>query len=248
MRKHMILFLFALAVANMGVAHAASKADRIAVEARVKTELAKDLAHELAYKDVLSGRLCLDGRAVDGFEGQIVEYWTNFECPFCGISEPFQAQRDNPDICIVPRHIPASQYGESLKKAIAFEALRSFSVNAANRFWEAVVPKTALAIPVPYEAALHTALDEAAISAETFADALEKSASLVSGDILAAQNSVSVTPTYIISGIRFPACDFKATEIPHALELAQKARSGEDQAKADIAGIITRGLLDERLL
>ena len=27
----------------------------------------------------------LDGRPVDGFQGEILEYWVNLECAFCGI-------------------------------------------------------------------------------------------------------------------------------------------------------------------
>lgn len=241
-----ILFALYMGLCAIQVA-AAPKADRVAIEAKVKSELGKDLAHKPA-KDALSGRLCLDGRAVNDFEGQIMEYWANLECPYCGISEPFLAQRFNPDICIVVRHIPASQYGESLKKAITYEALQGLSINAANRFWEMVIPKTALAIPVPYEAALNTALDEAAISPEAFSKALEKSASLVGEDIVAAQGRISTSPTYVMEGIRFPACDFKAVQIPNALELAKRARKGDGKAEDSIISIITRGILDEKLL
>ena len=230
-------------------AHAGTPiSDRMAVETGVKTEVAKDLASPYSPHENLSGRTCLDGRPVDGFEGDILEYWSNLECPYCGIQEPLQAQRENPGLCIVVRHIPSDEYGESLKKALAYEALHDFSVNTAHRFWDAVLPKTTLGIPVPYEAALQSALLEAAIAPEAFADALQAAAPLVGVDIVVAQSRITSTPTWILDGIRFPACDFKAGELPAALELARKARSGDMRAKDEISQIITRGLLNESLL
>ncbi len=230
-------------------AHAGTPiSDRMAVETGVKTEVAKDLASPYSPHENLSGRTCLDGRPVDGFEGDILEYWSNLECPYCGIQEPLQAQRENPGLCIVVRHIPSDEYGESLKKALAYEALHDFSVNTAHRFWDAVLPKTTLGIPVPYEAALQTAIQEAAIAPEAFADALQAAAPLVGVDIVAAQSRITSTPTWILDGIRFPACDFKAGELPAALELARKARSGDMRVKDEISQIITRGLLNESLL
>jgi len=233
----------------VSAAHAGTPmSDRLAVQAGAKTEIAKDLSQPYAPLETLSGRTCLDGRPVDGFHGDIAELWSNLECPYCGIQEPLQAQRDNPDLCIVVRHIPSDEYGESLKKALAYEALRGFSLNAAHRFWDAVLPKTTLGIPVPYEAALQTALQEADIAPEAFADALQAVAPLVSADIVAAQSRITSTPTWILSGIRFPACDFKAGELPTALELSRKVRSGDTDAQERVAGIITRGLLNETLL
>ena len=105
-----------------------------------------------------------------------------------------------------------------------------------------------LGIPVPYESALHTALEEALIAPEVFAEAIEKVAPLASADILAGQNRISTTPTYVLQGIRFPACDFKAREIPMALELAKKARANDETTWLEIVKIITRGLMDENLL
>ena len=168
-----------------------------------------------------------------------------YSTPYCGIQELLQVQRNHPDLCIVVRHIPSDEYGESLKKALSYEALRTFSANAAHRFWDSVLPKTSLGIPVPYEAALQSALLEAAIAPEAFADALQAAAPLVSADIVAAQSRITSTPTWILDGIRFPACDFKAGELPTALKLARKARSGDIRAKDEISQIITRGLLNE---
>lgn len=223
--------------------------ERIAVEAGAKAEVAKDLAVPYRPLDGLSGRTCLDGRPVEGFQGDIVEYWANLECQYCGIQEPVQAQRNNPNMCIVVRHIPSGEYSESLKKALSYEALKRFSVNAANLFWDSVLPKTNLGIPAPYEAALLMAFQEAAISPEKFAETLAKDASeAVSADILAAQARISTTPTYILAGIRFPACDFKASELPEALKLALSARDGDEDSIARIIRMITNGLMDEEAL
>lgn len=241
--------VFCLFLGITSFAHAGTPiSDRMAVEAGVKTEIAKDLASPYSPHESLSGRTCLDGRPVDGFQGDIVELWSNLECPFCGIQEPLQAQRDNPGLCIVVRHIPSDEYGESLKKALSYEALKTFSVNAAHRFWDAVLPKTSLGIPVPYEAALQTAIQEAAIAPDAFADALQAAAPLVGADIVAAQSRITSTPTWILEGIRFPACDFKAAELPVALELARKTHSGDTDAQERVVEIITRGLLNESLL
>lgn len=246
--KIMALF-FCLFLGITSFAHAGTPiSDRMAVEAGVKTEIAKDLASPYSPHESLSGRTCLDGRPVDGFQGDIVELWSNLECPFCGIQEPLQAQRTHPNLCIVVRHIPSDEYGESLKKALSYEALRTFSTNAAHRFWDAVLPKTSLGIPVPYEAALQTALQEAAIAPEAFADTLQAAAPLVSADIVAAQSRITSTPTWILDGIRFPACDFTAGELPIALELARKTRAGDTDAQERVVKIITRGLLNESLL
>ncbi len=249
MKKMFLFAVFPILLALPGLSHSATpKADRIAVENRVSKEIEVDFAQPFALSISLAERKCLDGRPVKDFQGEVIEYWANLECPYCGIAEPLKAQRDNRNICIVVRHAPASQYGEAMKKALAFEALRSFSVNSANRFWDTVVPKTSLAIPVPYEAALRLALEEALISPEAFAEAIEKVSPDISRDILAGQNRISTTPTYIIQGIRFPACDFRADQLPKTIELAHKARVGDTEAKQVIIDLITRGLLNEQIL
>lgn len=222
--------------------------DRIAVEAGVKAELSKDLALPYAPDATLSGRICLDGRPTKEFQGDLVEYWVNLECPYCGIEEPLRAQRENPGMCIVVRHSPSDNYGESLKKALSFEALLRFSPNAAHSFWNAVVPRTPLGVPKPYEAALQTALQDAAIVPEDFADSLQQVAPVVGADIIASQSRITSTPTWILDGIRFPACDFTASQVPLALELAHKARADDADAKERIVQMITRGLLNESVL
>lgn len=251
--RHNTIFLLAIFLCGLLLFPQAARAgtpmsDRVAVQAGIKTEIAKDLSQPYRPLETLSGRTCLDGRPVEGFHGDIAELWSNLECPYCGIQEPLRAQRDNPDLCIVVRHIPSDEYGESLKKALAYEALRGFSLNAAHRFWDAVLPKTTLGIPVPYESVLQNALQEAAIAPEAFADALQTVAPLVSADIVAAQSRISSTPTWILNGIRFPACDFSAAELPTALELSRQVRAGDLDAQERAAEIITRGLLNESLL
>lgn len=230
-------------------AHAGTPmSDRVAVEAGLKAEVTKDLATPFKPLETLSGRTCLDGRSMEGFRGDIIEYWANLECPYCGIQEPLQAQREHPGLCIVVRHIPSDEYGESLKKALSYEALRAFSVNAASRFWDSVLPRTTLGIPVPYESALQTALQEAVIAPEAFSDALRDASVLVNADILAAQSRISSTPTYVLAGIRFPSCDFKAAELPLALELAKQTRKGDEDAKGRVIQIMLKGLLNEALM
>jgi hypothetical protein len=224
-------------------------AERVAVEAGVRAEIGKDLSLPYLPGEGLEERVCLDGRPVKDFQGEIAEFWANLECPYCGIREPAQAQRQNADLCIVVRHIPTPEYGESLKKALSYEALKIFSVNAANLFWDEVVPKNSLAMPVPYEGSLLSAFQEAAIAPEAFAEAVSKEASaIVNADILAARSRISSAPTWVLAGIRFSACDFTAAQLPEALELANKARAGEEAAKERIITIITNRHLNESML
>jgi hypothetical protein len=227
----------------------AATAERVAVEAGVRAEVGKDLALPYQPGEGIEERVCLDGRPVKDFQGDIAELWANLECPYCGIRELVLAQRQNAELCIVVRHIPTKEYGESLKKALSYEALKTFSVNAANLFWDAVVPKNTLAIPVPYEGSLLSAFREAAISPEAFAEAVNKEASaIVNADIMAAQARIFSTPTWVLAGIRFSACDFTAAQLPEALELAKKARAGDQEAKERIITIITNGHLNEIML
>ncbi len=223
--------------------------DRIATEAGVRAEVAKDLALAYALPNDLTDRTCLNGKPVRSFEGDVVEYWANIECPYCGIREVVQAEKANPNLCIVVRHIPSSEYGESLKKALCYEALKKFSANAANMFWDKVVPDMTLGIAAPYEGALLQAAQEAAIAPEALGEALAKEATaLVNEDILAAQGRIRTTPTFILAGIRFPACDFTATELATALGLAKEARQGNADALEKIIRIITNGQLNEQKL
>ena len=223
--------------------------DRVAVAAKVRAEVTKDLAVPYNPGEALADRQCLDGRPVKDFQGDLVEYWVNLECSYCGIREPLQAQRAAPDMCIVIRHIPTDQYGESLKKALIYEVLKKFSVNAANLFWDKVLPQTSLGIPTPYEASLLLAFQEAAISAEALGEALSKEATdIVNADILAGFGRITSTPTYILAGIRFPSCDFTATQLREALGIAKQAREGDKAPLEKAITIITNGQLNEKML
>ena len=231
-------------------AHAGTPmATRATVEATVSADVTKDLEAAYTPHESLAGRTCLDGRPVDGFQGDIVEYWANLECSYCSILEPVQAQRLNQSICIVVRHAPSSGYGESLKKALNYEALSKFSRNTANMFWDSVMPKTTLGIPAPYEAALLKAVEDAAIPPEDFLNVLGTEAlEIVSKDVMAGQGYISSTPTYVLAGIRFSACDFKAAELPLALELAKKAQTGDESAITKAIAIIVNGHMNETML
>lgn len=73
-------------------------------------------------------------------------------------------------------------------------------------------------------------------------------ARIVNQDILASNGRIMSTPTYVLAGIRFPACDFTADKLPKALDLAKKARAGDKDAVEQIISIITIGLMNEQLL
>ena len=172
-----------------------------------------------------------------------------YSTPWCGIREPILAQRQNPELCIVARHIPSLEYSESMKKALSYEALKKFSVNAANLFWDKVLPKAPDGLPLPYEASLLLAFQEAAIDPDAFGEALSNAAAdIVNQDILDAQGRFFMVPTWVLSGIRFPACDFTAAQLPVALELARKARAGNKDAQERIITVITNALMDEPML
>lgn len=74
-----VVFFFLLLNTILPAFAGTPMSDRVAVEAGVKAEIAKDLASPYSPHDSLSGRTCLDGRPVDGFEGDILEYWSNLE-------------------------------------------------------------------------------------------------------------------------------------------------------------------------
>ena len=240
-----------LVLLMIGTACAAETAltKREQIKADVMREMGKDLAAPQDAKAGLETRHCIDGRAVKDFPGELVEFWGNLECFYCQISQPVLAQRANPDICIVVRHIPTPEYGESMKKALAYVALHEFSPNAANRFWQNVEPKTELAIPMPLEGAFLSAVQEAAIPSDKLSSALTGAATqIVNTDLRAAQGRIFSTPTYVLAGIRFGSCDFKAIDLPAVLHLAKQARAGDEKAKARIVDVITNGRMGEKML
>jgi hypothetical protein len=247
MTKHLgIVLVYALCA--VFPAHGFAAQDRAEVEARVRADVAQDLESPW-QPESLAGRTCLDGRPVADFPGDVVEYWVNMECSFCGIQEPMQAQRQNAAVCIVPRHLPTQTYRESMKKALSYEALKKSSVNSANIFWDKVTPKTPDALPLPYEASLLLAFQEAAIDVEAFGDALgNEASSIVNQDMMAARGRISLTPTWVLSGIRFSGCNFTATQLPVALELSKKARDGDKDALERIITIIANAFMRQPVL
>jgi hypothetical protein len=223
--------------------------DRAEVEARVWADVMQDLAETPYFGEWISGRVCLDGRSAENFPGEVAEYWVNLECHWCGIREPLMAQRQNPDLCIVARHVPTPEFSESLKKALSYEALSRFSSNAANLFWDKVIPKTSDSLPLPYEASLILTFQEANIDVEAFGEALgNEAADIINQDIMDAQGRFFMVPTWVLAGIRFPSCDFTAAQVPVALELANKARAGDKDAKERVISVITNALMEEPLL
>jgi hypothetical protein len=247
MQKRLAHFVTAICLCLLFPAQLPAE-DRAAVETRIRAEISSDLAAPL-QPEALSGRSCLDGRPAAEFPGEIAEYWVNLECPWCGIQEPLQAQRQNADLCVIVRHIPSREYGESLKKALSYEALKKFSVNAANIFWDTVVPKKPRELPKPYEASLLLAFQEAAIDPEAFGEALGKEAALlINVDLVAAKGRISVTPTWVLAGLRFSACDFTAEQLPLALALAKKARAGDTEALEQVIAMIIRAFMNEPVL
>jgi len=102
---------------------------------------------------------------------------------------------------------------------------------------------------LPYEASLLLAFQEAAIDPDAFGEALSNAAAdIVNQDILDAQGRFFMVPTWVLSGIRFPACDFTAAQLPVALELARKARAGNKDALERVISVITNALMDEPML
>lgn len=224
---------------------------RAETKIRVTHSVSKDIDVTNDPKLGLDGRRCIDGRFVKDIQdgADIIEYWVNLECSYCQVAPPVMAQRENPTMCIVVRHIPTKVYGESLKKALSYEALHTLSPNAANRYWENVIPKTNLNMPMPSEAALQTAMQEAAIGEDALKEALDGVATkIIETDIQAATAHITSTPTYVLSGIRFGSCDFQAADLPAALELAKKARAGDAEAKARVIEVITNGYMGEKML
>jgi hypothetical protein len=170
-----------------------------------------------------------------------------YSTPYCGITQPREAQRQNPGVCIVVRHT-ATPGSESMKKALSYEALKTFSVNAANLFWDSVIPKTSQALPIPYEESLLLALQAGAIDPEAFGKALvDEGTPIVDQDIMDAASRISMTPTWVISGIRFPACDFTAAQFSVALDLAQKVRGGDANALERVITAISNGMMGESM-
>lgn len=250
--KYLVLFLlFSFIYIGDNAFAKTPMTKRLAVEIAVKAEVLKDLAMPYNSEDLLGlkNRTCIDGRKVAEFKGEIIEYWVNLECTYCSLIEPLQAQRNDANICIIPRHIPSQEFSESLTKALSYEALKHFSINSANLFWGKILPRTSQNMPIPYEASLMMAFQEATIDPELFAKVLGNEAvNIVDFDIAAGKSNILSTPTFIIQGIRFGSCDFSATELSIVRELAKKARTGDKESIEKIIQIITNGYMNEKIL
>ncbi len=231
--RNILIPLFCLII--ISPIHAAS------IENRIKKEIMNDLATGWPA-DNLANRQTITGSPVSN---HFIEYWIDMECQYCNISEPLLAVRKNPGLEIVIRHRIKPNEGESLKKALTYEALKIFSINAANQFWHAILPKKQMPVAAPYASSLATAMAAANIDPESFAQALAGQAIDIIQEDMKAASRISSTPTYVIGGIRFTACDFTADELLHAYTLAIKARSGNKKAIEKIIQIIKKEQMEE---
>ena len=85
MRKMFPFSLFAFSMLCILIpVHGFASKDRAEVEARVRMDVLHDL-ESLWQPESLAGRTCIDGRPVADFPGDVVEYWVNLECVYCGI-------------------------------------------------------------------------------------------------------------------------------------------------------------------
>ncbi len=210
-------------------------------QTKARNEVQQDLIRpiQMSGKD----RICLDGTSS---EGKLkVDYWVDFECRYCKVAEMVQFQQVNKDVCIVIRHTP-SLGSESMPKALSYEALLQVNANAANNFWNDIYPQNG--ISKPYQKALLTALDSITLPIKDFEILIDKVSPIVEKDNQFSDGILSYTPTFVIDGIRFTACDFNAVQLEKVIPLAKKARNGDSIAKDKIIQIITNGLNNEPML
>ncbi len=210
-----------------------------------KVKATHEVNQDLISPIQMSGndRLCLDGTKPDG--KLKVDYWVDFECRYCKITEMVQFQQANQDVCIVIRHTP-SLGSQSMPKALSYEALLQVNAHAANNFWNDVYPQNG--ISKPYQKALLNALDSILMPIEDFEKYIDQVKSTVERDNTYSNGIISYTPTFVIEGIRFTACDFNAKQLEKVLVLAKKAEKNDENAKNQIIQIITNGLNNEPLL
>jgi hypothetical protein len=77
-RRHNFIILAVLLLCAVIPAHGFAE-DRAGVEARVRADVMKDLDSP-RQPESLAARVCLDGRPVADFPGDVVEYWADLEC------------------------------------------------------------------------------------------------------------------------------------------------------------------------
>lgn len=220
--------------------------ERYAVEREVTASVTKDMATPYIGNPSIAGRRCVDGKP-GSQERELIEFWGSMDCQYCSIREVVKAQKAHPDWCIVVRHLPSGQ--DALGKALAYEALAKFSSASAIIFWDDVVPTSDLPVSRPYQGSLIRAFSDANIQHEAFVSAMEKDAvQNLNQDIEAGTGVIPSTPTFVLEGIRFSSCDFTVKQLEEALDLAKKARSGDEKALQEIIRVITRGHLNEPML
>ncbi len=209
--------------------------------AKARNEVQQDLISPIQMSG--NDRICLDGTSPEGkFK---VDYWVDFECMYCKVVDIVQFQQANKDVCVVIRHTP-SIGSNSMPKALSYEALLKVNASAANNFWHETYPEGG--ISKPYQRALLNALDSIVLPIEQFETLVDYATPIVENDNKYSEGILSYTPTFVIEGIRFTACDFNANQLEQVIPIAKKARKGDKEAIEKIVTIVTNGLNSEPLL
>ncbi len=227
-----LITLQLLVFANL--AHANTKA-------KAMNEVQQDIVSPIQMAG--NNRLCLDGSKPDGKVK--IDYWVDFECPYCRVQDIVEFQRENKDACIIIRHTPSIGQG-SMPKALTYEALLQINANAANNFWKDVYPQGG--ISKPYQLPVMNALNSLVMTPEQFKPHIDKVKSTIERDNQYSTTILSYTPTFVIEGIRFTACDFTASQLEKVIPIAKAARKGDKEAQAKIVQIIDNGLNNKTLL
>lgn len=216
------------------------------IQADASTKLAMDAVQQDSVMPFpqAENRQCVDGTQADG--RAIIDYWVDLECPYCKVDPVIMAQMSMQDkICIVIRHKPRAG-GDSFKKSLAYEALHKKSSNAANSFWSSVSPKGA--VSAPYNKAVMDSLESILLPIDMFNFLIDEATPRLNEDINASQGKILYTPTFVIEGFRFPACDFSAKQLQRVFPIAQSARKGNKDALERIKVIITNGIQGKPML
>jgi hypothetical protein len=229
-----LLLVFPLLLCLITPSYAGLKRDEIL------TTLNGDI--EKPFSAPLFTRQCVDGRQAQNFEGEIIEYWVDMNCGWCAIEPIVKAQAKNQDWCIVVRHAASRDVSTSLQKSLTFESLKQQSSGASLLFWENVYPKTGrqLSEKEIHDLFLLLATKLNLDMQKLTDDGVNIAALNVAMDIEVARTEIRSTPTFVISGIRMPACDFSVEELKAAVELAARARQGDVAAKDALHGLIVR--------
>lgn len=240
---HLICFLILFAHPSETLANASANANDNTAQAIIRQEAIIVKQDIIAPFETSQNKLCVDGTSANGKE--IIDYWVDLECSFCRIDDVLLAQRTIPNICIVVRHSPS--IGEdSIKKALAYEALRKESVNEANIFWSNNLSEGSVSIP--YTQQLMNSLQSLMLSVEKFNNIIDEIRPIVDEDIIFSQGKITYTPTFVIQGFRFPACDFSPEQLSKVITIAKSARQGREDAINEIITIISNGINNKPML